>query len=119
MNDDKEAFEKWADRIEVEWGIDGHKVTLFSRLDMAEAWQAACEYKQSEIKKLQAENAKLRECVEFYADPNNYFLTTHQRPRVKSSQRVLTDKDLSDVESHILQVGGKRARQALKELEEK
>ena len=72
MNDkDKEAFEKWFKT----WNR-----AEFPSLCM-ETWQAACEYKQKEIddkytedityldekiKKLQAENAKLRECVEFY-----------------------------------------------------
>jgi hypothetical protein len=68
------------------------------------------------IKKLEEQNKKLRECVEFYASPDNYFLTTHQRPRVQSGQRVLTVNDMNQIETHIFPVGGKRARQCLKEI---
>jgi hypothetical protein len=57
MNDkDKEAFEKWFDKVEIKW-------------DLEEAWQAACEYKQKEIDKLQAENAKLEKCIRLFAFP--------------------------------------------------
>lgn len=138
MNDkDKEAFEEW-DSLPVDQVLTQDECRKWLSYDCDDfifckkAWQAACEYKDKQylsggkmkeinerIEGLLAENAKMRECVEFYADPENYYLTTHQRPRVKSSQRVLTDKDLSDVESHILQVGGKRARQVLKELDDK
>lgn len=142
MNDkDKEAFERWLESY-VPYTNAIEENTMY-------AWQSACEYKQKEIDELESnlamrlaksymagkelnkviylkeieslktENAKLRKCVEFYASPDNYFLTTHQIPWVKVSQRILTDKDLSDVESHILPVGGKRARQCLKELEDK
>lgn len=92
-----------------------------------EAWQSACEYKQKEIddlksafddrvrviqlqiedkKKLQAENVKLRECVEFYADLNNHKMIYDSGDGFVNTTEI--DKD-----------GGKRARQALKELEER
>ena len=95
MNDkDKEAFEKWwmegfkgmSDMDVIKYKDSGKQTSLHG-------WQAACEYKQNEIdelknvtywqveqdgkvtrhisiaeiEKLQAENAKLRECVEWYA----------------------------------------------------
>lgn len=125
MND-KEAFRAWADKIEVEWGIDGHKVTLFSRLDMEEAWQAACEYKQEEIdaykdeinQKLQAENAKLRYCVEFYADTVSWDAVECSDTSIVSG--VILESDCYETwEKTEISVGGKRARQVLKELEGK
>jgi hypothetical protein len=61
MNDkDKEAFEEWFAQNPV------------NKLEAEEAWQAACEYRQKDIdgikEKLQSENAKLRECAEWYSN---------------------------------------------------
>ena len=121
MNDkDKVAFDIWI-------GID--KLYDPWRIKLAEmSWQAACEYKQKEIdelkdqidhqdslifeldqnvqvfmeksKALQAENAKLRECVEFYADRTNWSFDDVINESVHHGR------------------GGKRARQVLKELDE-
>jgi len=87
MNDkDKEAFDKWIDS-----DVLSHDETnRFKNMSEQErvvfvterTWQAACEYKQKEIDELtsvldfkkettvelQAENKKLREALEFYAD---------------------------------------------------
>lgn len=75
-----------------------------------------------EIGKLQAENAKLRECVEFYADTGNWYAVDCD-PLYGSPSIVEGIIDFSDIEdsSHGTEIryGGKRARQALKELEEK
>lgn len=78
-NEDKEAFEKWFASLD-----DSHlsRVIKLNRGASQEAYQAAITYKNQECSnimdamtrtsqnnaKLQAENAKLRECVEFYAD---------------------------------------------------
>lgn len=87
MNDkDKEAFEKWMESEDRHDGVFGNN-NNFTRDEWVadKAWQAACEYKQKEIDELikqlkhehdlykkhlkvyEDENAKLRECVEFYA----------------------------------------------------
>lgn len=76
-----------------------------------EAWQAACEYMQAKLAhhifKIEAENAKLRECVEFYAEP-------WERGELDGELlvRKLESYD-SFVEVHY------KARQVLKELDEK
>jgi FtsZ-binding cell division protein ZapB len=86
MND-KEAFEKW--RLEYISTHTGY-FKMIGTDDLSQVvWQAACAYKQKEIdelktqdqiiakeiktyraiaEKLQAENAKLRECVEYEKD---------------------------------------------------
>jgi regulator of replication initiation timing len=79
-------------------------------------WREAARSEAEEVNRLQAENKKLRKALEFYANPSNYSLSTHIRPRVKSTQRILTEKDLSEISTHVLPVGGKRAREALKEI---
>jgi hypothetical protein len=92
MNDkDKEAFEKW----ELDYFGKNDNCPHYM-LHIKNTWQAACEYKQREItlleneisyleetiddfmdepdieiKRLQAENKKLREALGFYAD--NWF----------------------------------------------
>lgn len=98
MNDkDKEAFQKWKEsHIISVVGLTEEEARKKLQIEMTpeKEWQAACEHKQkeidelknvtywtveqdgkvtrhisiSEIEKLQAENAKLRECVEFYAN---------------------------------------------------
>lgn len=87
MNDkDKEAFRKCRDMSEFYASCVADQKTALVPEDVCEGfvagWQAACEYKNREYSdiveariqtsfnnvKLQAENAKLRECVEFYAD---------------------------------------------------
>jgi hypothetical protein len=73
---------------------------------------------QKTWEEFEVENKKLREALEFYANPSNYSLSTHIRPRVKSTQRILTEKDLSEIPTQVLPVGGKRAREALKETKE-
>lgn len=79
LDADKEAFEKWMKDEDRHDGVFGNN-NNFTRDEWVadKAWQAACEYKQKEYSnimdamtrtsqnnfKLQAENAKLRECVE-------------------------------------------------------
>lgn len=76
---------------------------------------------------LQAENAKLRECVEFYANPDNYqkgsdfphgfCIVFDSIPddyeRVKNHPFIKT----SEIRENLSSYGGKCARQVLKELE--
>jgi cysteinyl-tRNA synthetase len=87
MNDkDKEAFEKWyikTDTIPVINNLTGPRTYNYFTLE--QTWQAACEYKQKEIDTLKleydkltdwaaeykAENKKLREALEFYAEYKN------------------------------------------------
>ena len=110
---DKEAFEKWCD-------LNGylHIVEDF----LYEAWQAACEdkdkeileYKEAarseseEVNSLQAENKKLREALEFYADYRNWKVCYGE-----SWRSTLNKEDCS-----LLNCGGGRARVALKEIKE-
>lgn len=131
MNDkDKEAFNKYI--CSHDQGILQHSDD--TGIDVAErAWQAACEYKQKEVdelleneetlrnhmnsigyrklKKIQAENAKLRECVEFYADKNksnSIFNPDYQN-----------EEDCDFHEDTQFTHFGKYARQVLKELDNK
>ena len=76
MNDkDKEAYEKYLIKNNV------NQRQIWNELSLDEIWQAACEYKNSELKnakkfsdievflaKLTIENAKLREALTFYVD---------------------------------------------------
>lgn len=75
-------------------------------------------HKHSE-KILQDENAKLKECVEFYADFNSYGTTKNVRPRIPWAKRLISAFDVDDSLDGCFPCGGKRARQVLKELEEK
>jgi len=131
MNDkDKEAF----------WDF-WKKYLITSSLNTIgmDVWKAACEYKQKEIEglknevkqtshgisvtkynkelvrkqfeKLQAENAKLKECVKFYADEANQIA-----PIYKHDGR---NRPGADFTAPYRMDEGKRARQCLKELEEK
>jgi hypothetical protein len=117
--------EAWEAALEYE--RFNHKYCIVGSLDkLCEKLEAENkEYKEAarseaeEVNRLQAQNKKLREALEFYAEPDNYSLSTHIRPRVRSTQRILTIKDLSEVEGYVLPVGGLRAREALKELEDK
>ena len=64
----------------------------------------------------QADNAKLRECVEFYADQNSYkcLIEDHH-----ITVFVVNSDTEPPFNSSVRMVGGKRARQVLKELEGK
>lgn len=71
------------------------------------------------IEELLIENAKLRECVEFYAETGNWTRSLLE----SSTLREINDSDVSWTDTggtygEILS-GGKRARQCLKELENK
>ena len=113
MNDkDKEEFEKWFCDYRKGGSIHDHmKVT----------WEAACEFKEKEIDELKleydkltdwaseyvAKNRKLKECVKWYADPKN--CDNIDFTHCEWCER--TEEEIADA--------GFRARQCLKELEEK
>ena len=63
--------------------------------------------------KLQAENAKLKECVEFYAGTDNWL-----EEKDRNNLYTIIKGDASDDYDDFLRFGGKRARQVLKELDE-
>jgi len=65
-------------------------------------------------KSLQAENAKLRKCVEFYSNTDNWL-----EEKDRNNLYTIIKEDASDDYCDYLRFGGKRARQVLKELEEK
>jgi phage-related protein len=105
MNDkDKEAFDKWF--IE-KYRYDYNRLVVPESINpQKEAWQAACEYKE-------AENKKLREALEFYADPNSWIWT-------KLNYDQIISEDADYVLSHSAdKVGGRIARQTLSEYRSK
>jgi len=122
MNDkDKQEFEKWfKDFYEVDFNVGNHWF-----MGQSIAWKYACEFKQKEIDILknhdiagykegidclQAENKKLREALEFYADtsnPNSIFNPDYDE-----------EEDCELIESTQFIHFGKRAREALKEVGE-
>lgn len=71
-----------------------------------DAFETAWEYQQEKIQALQKENGILKEALVFYADTNNW----------KSGFSLKID-DTKLTETNHLRRGGKRARQALKEIE--
>ena len=77
----------------------------------------SCEFERLEdsIKKLKAENEKLKKCVEFYSEVFNW----RDSGQYYGHGTIKTDdkEDLSD-DDRVRLFGGKRARQVLKELEE-
>lgn len=86
MNDkDKEAFYKWWTSNKYELSPFYWSNTSLIGIEIANTWQAACEYKQKEIdsidcyierdekiKKLQAENAKLKAIVMLASEASCY-----------------------------------------------
>ena len=61
------------------------------------------------INKLQTQNSKLKECVEFYANKDNWYIND-----ADGFKMIIASRDTEGSEW----VGGKRARQCLKELEQ-
>lgn len=114
IDKDKEAYEKYL----VENNVNQRQI--WNELSLDEIWQAACGYKQKEYSnildamtrtsqnnaKLKDENAKLRDCVEFYANVDNHKMIYDSGDGFVNTTKI--DKD-----------AGKRARKCLKELEEK
>ena len=73
----------------------------------------------SDIKTLETENKKLKACVEFYADPNKWL--SREQWDVGEGTCLANDKELVnhlyEGSSYNSELGGKCARQCLKELE--
>lgn len=127
---DKQAFEKWwMEGFKGMSDMDVIKYKDVGKQTSLHGWEAACEYKQkeietlkdgsywlSDIEKLQAENAKLKECVEFYANQSNWMGWYRDVDTIRSSD-CEPAKSIEDDFDILL--GGKRARQVLKELEDK
>ena len=116
MNDkDKEAFDEWFIKT---YRYDYHRLVIPESVNPQKlAWQSACEYKQEEIEELEAENAKLREYLEFTTHAAEYLY----KPDVKLNKGMtpmfyFTLTYEGDLE---LMEKTKRARQVLKELESK
>jgi len=114
MNDkDKKEFEKWWDNYPM-----GKNITkqLYDRTK--DAWQAALEYERFNHKycvvgtldklceKLEAENKKLREALQWYADRKNCDNPDFAHVEIDEHGEEIAD-------------GGYRAREALKEVGEK
>lgn len=67
MND-KEAFDQW---LKTKSWIGDHAKMWWC----LEAWRSACEYKQKEIDKLEAENEKLKEQIKnIWKEAESFFL---------------------------------------------
>jgi len=122
---DKEAFDKWCvEKFNIAPElIEDFRFSFTHKLIHTEsAWQAALEYKEAEIielkKKVQrnihnsafngllAENKKLREALEFYANST-------KNPKQYMRQGYL----VYNLKKEIFVDGGKRAREALKEVD--
>ena len=152
MNDqDKEAFDRWKNDSGI---LPSEQLRIFFEMNeqerikfaLEQAWQAACDYKQKEIDKLETdlakanaeaeswkrhhaaldkvckvykeENAKLRECVQFYADTNNWDAADGIHDSIISG--VITGADHYEPwEETGIAVGGKHAIECLKELDKK
>ena len=102
MNDrDEKKFSEW---LKNSWAnIDSRDYpNLLSR----EAWHAACEYKE-------IENKKLREALEFYVDRSNWIGNHYYFAGILCDHEPLIREDGSPI-----LLGGKRAREALKEVGE-
>lgn len=135
MNDnDKEAFNKYI--CSHDQGILQHSDD--TDIDVAErAWQAACEYKQKEINEielreaktnrgfvelaskfcsLRSENEKLRNCAEFYADTGSWEAVQASDDSTVSG--VISQDDIYEPWGEQgISVGGRRAKEVLKELD--
>jgi CRISPR/Cas system CSM-associated protein Csm4 (group 5 of RAMP superfamily) len=136
---DKEAFKKWWEGfVKKDLGLN---VKAIADCKVEKAWKSACEYKQKEIDELknqdriiskeiktymtiaenlrtvvkinQDENMKLREVIEFYANE-----TSWDDIGGDCLNNEISGSDLEHIIGDTV-IGGKRARQVLKELEDK
>ncbi len=113
MNDqDKEEFNEWLD----EWSNEACSNHSYSKgCGLMTPTEMHIDSLMEKIEKLQAENAKLRECVEFYANFMNYSNLPEYGDGVF---RTAVFSDMEEI-NEFTKFGGKRARRVLKELEEK
>lgn len=81
------------------------------------------EHGNKEIEKLQKENSRLKECVEFYANKYSWYLHKDKLCEVRRSIEYDDTESfgvLTETGENFLEVlGGKRARECLAKLEEK
>jgi hypothetical protein len=108
---DEEAFDKWVESEDKYDGVFSNNNNFTRDYWIAEkTWEAACEYMQAELAHhifiIEAENKKLREALEFYAEIGHWGVHTPDGN---------TSIDPCDYENMI---GGKKAREALKKVEE-
>jgi CHAD domain-containing protein len=148
MNDkDKEAFEKWlntkawiGDHAKMAWCEEAwqaaceYKQKEYSNIMDAmtqtsqynyklqaknKEWKEAARSEAEEVNRLQSENKKLREALEFYADRNNWKFQSYR----SDCKDVIDFNDLgcrsyTDKADFACSSGGRRAREALKEIKE-
>lgn len=130
---DNEALEKWREdsvatreQIQAFQAMSEHERIVYC---ITAAWKGACEYKQKEIdnlrslmqseallntslhrenQKIQDENRKLRECLEFYANSSNY--------SAEVDYKGLHYVSMIGEKFELGEDNGKRAREVLKNL---
>jgi len=136
MNDkDKEAFDGWWNRAAYSGSPYKWDKDSFIYFELLNTWQAACDYKHKELEQklqdyesdwikmrdiaeeMQAENAKLRECLKFTVYAAEYLFKPDEKLAdglFPTSYFTLSyEGDLDLIEKT------KYARQVLKELEDK
>lgn len=113
-----EALEDGPENTTHEQGGVKRKMTWKESSEFFEGFTKSLSKELVEYRRMHREQSKkLKEAVsviEFYADKDNYALTTHQRPRMTIQKRILTVDDCSHVAENVHDVGGKRARDYLK-----
>ena len=96
--------------------------TIYKKEDVVKDVRAIYEDKNREIEKLKQENEKLRECVEFYANKDNW----SDNDLFGCPSSIIGDSEYGKETyeykhkyqfSKHLTLGGKKARQTLKDLE--
>lgn len=106
--------------IEFDLDENGNQVSKISFQDAVDLFKKGYKYRDKEIKKLKQENKKLKDALGFYADENNWNRSNKCLfNRVNIFDVELTkNKTVKEVYYKNLEVGGKLARQTLKEIEE-
>lgn len=100
------------------------EIEVIPENEMVEFWQGfvegqskALQYSRKRIRKLVAENSRLREVVEFYAEMSNWTIDYHsfedESGDVANGEFAQTCRNDCDDSNY----GGKRARQVLKEFD--
>jgi regulator of replication initiation timing len=95
---------------------DDYDSAKYAREELME-YKEAARSEAEEVNRLQAENKKLREALEFYADRNNWKFESYSR----DCKEVIDFSDLgcrsyTDEADFACSSGGRRAREALKEV---
>lgn len=115
-----EKIKELIELIEFEYGdcnCDYEKKCSYCKvMDELKEWKEAARSEADEVNRLQAENKKLREALEFYANQTSW-MGYHRNVDIIAPSDCEPAKALSDDFDILL--GGKRAREALKEVSEK